>query len=281
MDFLFNKFTSSNVIGNIKSKGDSKNLVIISAYIDSVKEFSWWKTFGNFGVLVNAIGAFGLIFSPFLLFINYYFNFKGLINPFLWIIFIISIGVFSILTLRNNIVVDGAVDNLSGIQIITNIGKSLSKNELIFTKLELVSFGSEEPGRYGSEFYIKNKNFSQYKNVYIINFDGFYDLTQIRLIEKEIFEGVKYSEALLSELERFFKMVGINPKRESILAGTTDGASFKNTNVKFITVTGTPSKKFCGFYHTRFDKVELIDPKVIEKVSLAISEFIKDVDRRV
>lgn len=158
LGFLFKNQNSSNLVGKINTE-DKKINVLLGAHIDSTYEFRWWYLLGHFGAQLNVIGGFFIILMPLIILILH--------NPIYQIPFIIKLllsatiifPIFTLATIHNKkIIINGATDDLSGLSIILKILNDLKAKDLKNIKLIPIIFGAEEPGRFGSEHFVKKLN---------------------------------------------------------------------------------------------------------------------------
>ena len=170
IDPLFRKKSSQNVIGNFRSKGELKQIIIFSSHIDSALQFNLLKWL-KWGFLILAFGGIIIILVWLILsVINLVLMISGLVifrtlffNVAIWLLIIGSpcfIGLFLFVPFgdKGN-VVPGAVDNLSSCSVIVGLGRYLKQNIEIIpdnTEIRLISFGCEECGLRGAFRYAED-----------------------------------------------------------------------------------------------------------------------------
>ena len=166
VDPLFPKKSSKNVIGVINPSGEVKRTVIFSGHHDSAYEFNVWYVFKSAGAIITLLAIFVLlaVFVVALLrTINYLYPFTGKETFFdAGIAFVILLPLVAAnFKFHSYRPVLGAFDNLSGVAIVSGIGKYLRDNKNnpeIFprnTRVLLISFGCEEAGLRGSRRYVE------------------------------------------------------------------------------------------------------------------------------
>jgi len=284
LDFLFPKQESWNVEGRIEPTGEARSTLLIAGHIDSVNEFQWWYHFKGFGVALNTIAGFGYVLLPVYLVIlwisSYFTPPEGAIMWPYYIFVIISPAALSMFFKHGEVVVDGALDNLSAVALAVEMAKVFSgNNKLKNTRLKIISFGSEEPALRGSFAYAKaHKEELLREKAVLINFDTIKEKSQLTVVPAEINTFVKYPPHLVEKMEKAFLQTNTPYKKRPLPIGATDGSAFAIQGLPAVTVIGMDSGKYDPCYHTRLDNLEHLDPAGLEAMKEVLIRFIRNWD---
>ena len=199
-----------------------------------------------------------------------------------FILVVLSPSAVTLFDMHGKKLVDGAIDNLSGIAIASGVGRYFSKedNRLDHIELRVLSFGSEEMGLKGSQAYAKKiLSESKEKPVTVLNVDTIRSPGHFNIIKEEHNPFTFYDKELIAELERAFKKENVAYKVSSIGIGATDGTSFHRKGIPVLSMIGIDTKKPDPTYHTRLDTVENLDPEGLEQLKKVLCRFILDRDK--
>lgn len=284
LDFLFPKQTTWNVEGVIEPKEEVKNTILIAGHIDSVREFQWWHHFGKFGLLLNAIAGFGFVLQGIVFMLGWILSFFIPFPSFfesIWSGFIlISPAALSMFFKHGERVVDGALDNLTGVAMAVEMAKVFSVEPLKHTRLRLISFGSEEPALRGAFEYARQyKESLKKENAVLINFDTIKSKEHLTLVTGEINTLVKFPPKLVNEMEQAFKSVNVSMKKRAIPIGASDGSAFAIEGLPAITIIGMDSDNYDPCYHTRLDNLSNLEPEGLTEMKKVLVHFIKTRDQ--
>ena len=286
LDIFFKNESSWNVAGYIKPKKDIKEVIIVSGHMDCVYEFKWWYRLKSLGIYFTFIGSVLIIFQAIaylsIFFLNdprEYTSGWALVSWF--ILVLLSPSNATLFDMHGNKVVDGAIDNLSGIAISCSVGKYFSSEDkrLSHIELRILSFGSEEMGLRGSKAYAEIiENESKNKKITVLNVDTIRSPQHFNIIKAEKNPFTFYNKELISELESSFKNENISYKVSSIAIGATDGTSFHRKGIPTLSVIGIDTKKPDPTYHTRLDNIQNLDPEGLEQLKKVLCNFISKRD---
>lgn len=284
LDVFFPKQTSSNVEGVIEPKGEVRSTLIISGHMDSVREYQWWYHLKSTGLALNLIGSFAIVFQA-LYFAGawVYSYFDILSGPLLLPYYLLILAAPALLSLffkDGEEVVDGAIDNLSGVALALEMAKVFSVDTLQHTRLRIVSFGSEEVSLRGSEAYVEAyKEQLIAEKAVLINIDGIKNDQQLSILSGEVNTLVRFPEDLVNKMEAAFKACNVTVRVTKLPIGATDASAFALGGLPAVSVIGIDTKKYDETYHTRLDKVENLDPAGLEAVRKVLINFIQTWDK--
>lgn len=281
LGFLFKNQNSSNLVGKINTE-DKKTNVLLGAHIDSTYEFRWWYLLGHFGAQLNVIGGFFIILMPLIILVLH--------NPIFQIPFIIKLllsasiifPIFTLATIHNKkIIINGATDDLSGLSIILKILNDLKAKDLKNIKLIPIIFGAEEPGRFGSEHFVKKLNVNKEK-MFLINIDGIINREDLAVVESDALGFVRYSypKSIIDAFMKSAKEKNVLFKTIRIINAGTDATNFAKKGINALNIIGSPTKKIDPCYHTRLDTIDRVDFKLCEDVANVINDFILKIDEQ-
>ncbi len=291
LDFLFPLKRSVNVTGIINPESEIKQTVILSGHIDSVREFIWfkrWKFMGMFSFLLA-----GLLIPLLLIFNLIILITGGILTPFnawfiVWSVFLLlSVSQITYILPFGKIVVDGAIDNLSGVALASETGRFFSGGKggverLKHTRIIVASFACEEAGLKGSLEFVKKYGEELKKgNSFLINFDSIKNDKFLTLQPAEIMTLTKFNSQLFEKLKTSFENCGVEYFVKSTPVGATDATSFQRAGIPSASIIGIPTDSLDPSYHTRYDTVENLDPAGIEKLKLVMIDFLKNSDKQI
>ncbi len=271
-DPFYKKATSHNVYCVRKPAGETKRRIILAGHADSSIE--WMPTrVGGAGFLyfTFAYGLLGLIYqivvsvlvlakpdlSPTVVSVLTYAGCAFVPGHFLLIFF-----------MNYKVCVEGANDNLSGCMTAAAVMKFMGDNDLRFENTELVVMfsGAEESGLRGAKAAVKQHPEFTDKSVetVFVGLDTIKDYDEMAIYYKDMTGTVKQSPAACALVKAAGKECELDLKYAVLFAGATDAAA--------MTQGGVPAVGFCAmnpgpprYYHTRDDKVDIMEPKTIEK----------------
>ena len=290
LDPLFPKQKSFNVIATLEPQEEVRSTVLVAGHIDSTREFIWWYRLKDAGGYLSFTGGFMFLLSTIFFVATWISNLVPTCCsgwPFyVWLTFVIFSPVTIVLfNVHGKKVVDGAIDNLTGVAMAYGIGKALwdetgkGKSTLKHTRLRLISFGCEEPGLKGSQAYVKD-HFDELRkeNAVLLNIDGIKNKEDLRVVRGEIFTLVNYPKDFVSEVEDSFKVCQVPYKNVLVPVGASDGSSFAWKNIPAVCIIGMSTERLDPTYHTRLDTIDNLDPEGIEALKTVLVHFIREWD---
>lgn len=284
LDFLFPQMESSNVEATLEPQDTVSQTIIVAGHIDSVREFQWWYHLKNFGGILTILAGALFVLQGIVLLLVW------LIGPawgdIAWLVLaVLSPATFTMYAMHGKRVVDGAMDNLTGVAVAVEMAKVFAdetqsgKSKLKHTRLRLVSFGSEECGLRGSNAYaMRNKEQLLRENALLVNIDTIKDAEHLTIIKSEINTRVKYDKALVAAINQAFVDCGVPVKQINLSVGATDGSAFGIHKLPAISIIGMNASAFDPCYHTRLDKLENLNPQALETFKGVLINFIEGWD---
>ncbi len=289
LDFLFPNLKSLNVFGTLEPQSEVKQTVILSGHMDSVREFKWWYRLKQFGAKLTLVGGALLFLQPLLFALLFLFSSRlgQWSMQVWWVLVLLAPSTIVFLDMRGKNVVDGAIDNLSGIAVALHTGRNLAHGQVIGksllqnTRIKIVSFGSEECGLRGSfAFAAKYAEQLQEENTIVLNFDTIRERAQLTILEAEVTTRVSYPRDLIDQMEQAFRNCSVPCKIIKLMVGGTDAAPFRRYSIPSISVIGMSTDKLDPTYHTRLDTLENLNPDGINALATVVQHFLKEWDKQ-
>lgn len=284
LDFLYPKMESSNVIASLEPQQEATQTIIVAGHIDSVREFQWWYRLKNFGGILTIIAGALFVLQGVLFLLVWLVG--GNWGDIVWLILaVLSPATFTMYAMHGKQVVDGAMDNLTGVALAVEMAKVFGdsktpgKSILQHTRLRLVSFGSEECGLRGSNAYaVRNKEQLLKENALLVNIDTIKDVEHLSIIKRELNTRVTYNKAVISALNQAFIDAGVPVKQINLTVGATDGSAFGIHKLPAVSIIGMDSSQFDPCYHTRLDNLKNLKPEALEVCKRVLVGFIEGWD---
>jgi hypothetical protein len=292
IDKLFKEKSSQNVVGKIKSEGETKRIIIFSGHHDSALQFNLLRYFKvGYGIIIFlglGIMFIWIIISAFIFLLTMISIFTIIFIDYTWflsiVIWLVVLGIVPIGTLfffvssgEKGNKVPGAVDNLSAVAVVLGVGRYVKNNREIIpknTEIRLLSFGCEEAGLRGAYRYAAaHQSELEQLDAEVVNLDGIQSAKNLVIIEFEPTTRTKHSTELCGKLINASKSVGIPTRKmgSSFIAkligqisGGTDATAFSKAGIKATNLTAMEIKKFLKFYHQPTDTVEMIETGALE-----------------
>ena len=297
LDLFFKKKDTYNVIGKVKSSGETKKRIILCGHTDSAFEWTYTYYGGRPAVATVIISAVVTLVAAIAGSITAIVS-KGLINPAL--IFggsskaITVFGIILLCTIPFMIAalffcnfkkpVIGANDNLTGCYISLAIAKYFKDNNIRLenTEIQIVLANGEESGLRGSKDFAKrHKDELNDKNIetVFIAIDTVHDFDFMKIILGDMNGTVKNDKRVADLIKTSGQEVGYtNIDVGTIDLGSTDAASLSQIGVpaaSFVAMDPTPAK----YYHTRLDTAEILDVKSIKATLKIMLEAVFKFDK--
>lgn len=279
VDVFFPPVKEFHVIGKLKPRKETKNLVILSAHYDSAYEFPllgrWRKkgvAFINITVAFSVASLFGAILS-------YPFDFLRFPEYFLLVVSSILVLYLS-LTLRSGRAVPGANDDLAAVAVIMEAGKEISSRRPEKTEVWILAIAGEEHMR-GSKRFVENhlKELKE-RNALVFNLEtpsGDYFLIAT---EEKMFVA-RHSEEAVRILEDSAKRAGARYTVGSLPFMGSDAANFSRKGIRAVTMFGLSEKDgMPEHWHTLEDRPEYIRQEMLEKAREIFINAVRTVDKR-
>jgi len=292
VDPLFKTKISQNVIGTIKPTGEKKKILIFSGHHDSALQFNllWHLKIGypiiifvGLGVMLLWLVISAIIFLLSIVGLFFYDKFFlfGAILFFIGIPALIGLFLFTSPGEKAN-KVPGAVDNLSAVAVVLEIGNYLKKHKQFIlkdTEIRLISFGCEEAGLRGAYRYVE-KHHEELKdnNSVCINMDAIQSLNDISIVDFEPSTRTRHSKMVVEKITNAAKLAEIEIKTSALggssllekiigqISGGTDATAFSKAGINAINISAMNLKKMLKFYHQPTDTPDKIEKGTLEDV---------------
>lgn len=281
LDVFFKKKDTGNVIGKIKSSGETKRRIILCGHTDSAFEWTYTYYGGRPAVATVIVSAVITIVTSLVGCITAIIK-SGPFNPSLvfnhtdtavtvFAIILLCLIPFLIAALffcNFNRPVTGANDNLTGCYIALAVAKYLKDNNINLenTEIQIALVGGEECGLRGSKDFAKrHKDEFTDKNIETIAVavDTIHDIDFMKIILGDMNGTVKNDKRVADLIKKCAHNVGFdNVAVGTIDLGSTDAAAFSQAGIpaaSFIAMDPTPAR----YYHTRLDTEEILDEEAI------------------
>lgn len=159
-------------------------------------------------------------------------------------------------------IAEGAGDNAAGCALVTEIGRLLAQCvDRLETRVRLVTFGAEEPGMYGSEYWAERHDLDRVKCV--VNLDGVGgDRTPI--VNTTAFEAAAVA------FDDVADDLGIPIETEAEVRPHGDHWSFVKRGVPVLGV-GSGGRGRFPYAHTHADTIDKVDPRDLRDLAVAVT----------
>lgn len=280
LDFLFEKKTSHNVIGDLEPSGEVRSTIIFAGHIDSVKEFKWWYNFKYPGVLATVIASFSIALFGFFTPLFYFFEFQTITSIIWWLFLVLSPTLIVLFDMHGKEVVHGANDNLTGVSMSLALGEYFAANKMKNTRVRIISFGAEEAGLRGAFAYVKeNKQALQEENALLINIDTIKDEAYLTIATNELNTLSFFDPELIKQLKASFDALKTPVKTLPLTVGASDASAFRINGLPALSLIGMTTETLDPSYHTRLDNMEHLNPKAMEKLLPVLVHFVESRDK--
>ncbi|HHT05038.1 MAG TPA: M28 family peptidase [Hydrogenispora sp.] len=262
LSHLIPKKNSQNLVARVPARSKPIRKVIITAHYDSSRSalnFSPKLVKGfrrNYLLLISAMAAEVLFYALAV--------FTPLSPRLLWLLslpcVLYILGTF--LTLLHREIAGqytpGANDNASGVAVLLEVAKILTRFPLITTEVTLVATGAEESGTNGALAFLRRHRPT--KDTYVINLDnlGIGQLTTVTA------EGIIGTKAASPELLRLAKTVATEKDLALRFAPykllTTDGTVFLMRNYPTVSLMAFDEEGLLPNWHWPTDQASFVNP---------------------
>ncbi len=287
LDPFFPKSDSSNITATLEPREHVRSTILIAGHVDSATEFGWWYRFGQTGIVMTVLAGFVIVLSGLYLAVAAFLapDLMALSSPgkLVWYLLVAaSPTLITLWSIHGDRVVDGAIDNLSGLAVAWGTGRHFARpgspghSLLKHTRLKLVSFGSEECGLKGSRAYVKQfEQELRAEKAVLLNMESFKDDQFLTLLTGEAFTGARYPRELNDRLAAAMKKCGCTYTKNTLMVGATDATSFANRGLPATCVIGLSSDKLDPTYHTRLDNMEHLKTSGMDAMLRVLVAFIE------
>jgi len=290
LDRLFPRAEGHNVVGVLRPRGEIQRRVVLMAHQDSAYEFTLWHRFGNLSpVLMVLVGAAFLWMTLGSLAAAIAWSIGGVDHVAFTVIGVVGLCLYPVVGLfvfiTDWVPVPGAMDNLSGIAVISALGRAAARGGdagqrlLEGTEIILLATSAEEAGLRGSRrFVARHRARLERTPTYVINLDGIGDPAHFSFIERELWQGVRHDDALIGLGMDCAQQVGLEPKRVNLAMGGTDAASFTQHAIPSTTIICQDSTRLVPNYHTRHDTLENMNPLALDQSFQVVLAMLERLD---
>ena len=280
LDPFFKKEESSNVICKIKAKDEVKRRIIIGGHIDSAYE--WRYTYMGGPKLVTTVVAgavLGLLLTLVVGIVGMFID-NSSANVVLIVLQAIVVPFLAsvIFFVNWKLVVDGANDDLTGVFTSMAVLLYLKNNNINFENTEViaVSMGAEEEGLRGSKAFAELHG-DEYKNdgveTVFVALDTLRDYEFMGIVTKDMTATVKLDKSACALMKKASENAGVIVKFTTTPLGSTDAAAMQQGGIKSVAFTSMDPAP-ARYYHTRLDKVNMLEMKTIEDVLKIVLETV-------
>ena len=281
LDFLYPKQTSYNVVADIEPTGPATSTVIVAGHMDSVKEFKWWYKLKHTGVVLSVLSGFLIPFLGLFYLVAVFFP-PSLITDIVWAFFVLATPVLIVYyDMHGDNVVDGALDNLTGVALAVEMAKVFGTTRLSNTRVRIISFGAEEAALRGSWAYAKaNKEKLIQENAILVNLDTIKEKSELTVVTGELNTLVFFKKELVERLESSFNACNTGYKKILLNVGATDASAFHILGLPAVAIIGMASEKLDPCYHTRLDNTDNLNPDGLMALREVLIHFIEEWDKK-
>jgi hypothetical protein len=290
LDRLFPQAEGRNVVGVLRPRGEIERRIVLMAHQDSAYEYTLWRRFGNLSLPIMLLAGFAFLWmlggslAAALAWAlgdtgHVAFTIIGIVGLALYP----PVGLFVFLTVWTP--VPGAMDNLSGVAVISALGKAAAQGGeagerlLEGSELILLATSSEEAGLRGSRRFVQ-RHAGRLERIptYDINLDGIGDPQHLAFIDRELWLGVRHDEDLASLGMACAEAEGLEAKRITLPMGGTDAASFTQAKLPATTIICQDSGRLIPSYHTRDDTLDNMDPAALDTAFRLVLAMLHRID---
>ncbi len=277
LDRLFPRAEGHNVVGVLRPTGEIERRIVLMAHQDSAYEFTLWYRFGKLSpLLLLLLGVawawitVGSLAAAVAWSVgagdHTAFTVIGVVAACLYPV----VGLYVFLTAWTP--VPGALDNLSGVAVISALGKAVARGGpsgqrlLASSEIILLATSAEEAGLRGARRFVqRHAPRLERTPTYVINLDGIGDPAHLAFVSRELWQGVRHDEALIDLGMDVAGGLGMTPKRVPLVVGGTDAAPFSHRAIPATTIICQDHTTLVPNYHTRRDTLDNIDPRALEQ----------------
>lgn len=268
LDPFFPKATSHNTYCVRRAAGETKRRIIIGGHSDSSIEWRpthmGGKKFLYFTIVYPVIGwIYTFVMGVVMLAMHRF------IDVLVWVDLAFLPGyIFLLFFMNYKVCVDGANDDLTGCMTAGAILKFMGDNDLRFENTEVVAMfsGAEEAGLRGAKAAAKLHPEFKDPNVetLFVAFDTIKDYDDMAIYLRDMTGVVGHDKRAAELVHKAGEAAGLDIEKVTMFAGASDAAAMSQAGVPavlFAAMNPGPPR----YYHTRDDKVDIMEPKTIEK----------------
>jgi len=290
VDFLFPRQQGENVIGFIRPVNEPVRRVIVGAHMDSAYEFNlihYVRRAAIFILVVAVLAIFIALWVSLAKTVAYSIGYGNstVFTALGFTMVALTPFVGFCLFFHSGRSVPGAMDNMSGIAVITGVGRYLSEAKTngdwfpARTEVVLLATSSEEAGLRGAKRYV-SKHIQEMKAVptYGLILDCIYDERFLTVSEREPCTGARHDPHLIKMAQNVAAEHNWPMAVSWIPIGGTDAAAFTVKGIPSICLLCMDTSKAVPNYHTRHDTHEYIRPESLSVSLQLIIDMIERID---
>ncbi len=238
-------------IGSVMTVIALSMFVIGLGYIFAIS-IARWIMIGGFGAQIASgtmlhVGAMGAFFLPAFL------SMFQLINP--------------------KKVIDGANENLSGVEVAYSVMKALNDNNITYknTSVGVIFTGSGKAGIRGAKAWCDcHKKDIDLQNTTFINLNVLREVEFLHIRGRDLNHALKADKEVVELIKKSGKSIGLHLESRNMV-GTTDGAAFCDAKLKCATISAV-NRINPHYIHTRYDNPDNVSEECIKKsIELCLS----------
>jgi aminopeptidase YwaD len=294
-DIFFRKKKGYNVFGTLEPAGDVKQQIIVSGHYDSPYVLSFLNHFQKlYGIrLLLSISLYfvallvSCAYTAFQVFDIPQPGFLITVRYILLFGFIFAIPMYYFISKKKS---PGAGDNLIAVSLVLKLaelfsndkrsGKPLNKTRLLFLTPD-----AEEIGLRGSRAFVKKHSSELHSlNTYVLNIDSLFKYRDLTVLTTDKNGTVKLSGEMAKEIKTIAGDLGYSVQIKALPfgGGGTDAASFARAGIKAGSIIGISTDYIRDglVYHTLEDKVENIEPEIVDACFNIIVKYIRKKDSK-
>ena len=278
-DPWFPQKEGTNIIGTITPTHEVKRRVILSAHQDSAWEYNLWYWFKTAGVIVNIIGLIGML-APAVVGTLLGLELLPAISPAVsWVCYALVPFIALHLLFHTGNAVPGAMDDLAGVAVVTQLGRTLAKEHLRNTEVLILACAAEECGLRGAKRFVGKYSWVFHQiPTFDINIDGVYDEQYLTAITRELTTNTRHDLPLIELAATVATKGGWTMKRAVIPFGGTDAAAFANAGIRSTTLLCQDTRKLAPNYHTRLDTLDKVRPEALTAMHDVVAGLVREID---
>jgi aminopeptidase YwaD len=290
IDFLFLPEQGENIVGTIRSHGETKRRVIVSAHQDSAYEFRLWRLFGSASVPLMIFAVLGILIALGGSLARTIAYLGGSEDATAYTVVGIVMASFSpvaalFLFFLSDKAVPGAMDDMSGIAVVDATGRYLRESRTAGdfypenTEVVLLATSSEEAGLRGAKRYVK-KHLAEMKKTptFAIFLESTADERHLTVATGEMFTGAKHDRGLVEIAGKIAASHSWPIKSKPIPLGATDAAAFSKKGIRATCLLSQDTTRLVPNYHTREDTPEHVRPEALSVTLQMVLEMIQRID---
>jgi acetylornithine deacetylase/succinyl-diaminopimelate desuccinylase-like protein len=282
VDVFFPEREGTNIVGTIRPTGEVRQRILLTAHQDSAYEFNLWYVFGTRGVFVNVLG----LAAPLPIAAAGIAAWAGWIGPdglltATWFGLALTPFIVAHLFFHTFRVVPGAMDDLAGVAVITEVGRDLAADRCAHTEIVILACSAEECGLRGAKRYATDHalDFEAVPTL-DINVDGVYDERFLSVVTRELTTLVRHDPELVSLAEQVAGDHGWPMKRAMIPLGATDASAFAHAGVRTVALLCQDTESLAPNYHTRLDTIDRVRPESLTVMHRVVLDMVRALDAR-